>query len=190
MSFQRHVSINRALRGFFVKRLVGRAFSDQDKNRRQPPRRPAFKTRERERGWVGRETARVRDRKLSPLPSLLPTLSSLLASLRPLFSASSSERWTFTRQRSACRCAAIIAYCERKLSLGDNLSNSRTINAKFGEKATGGALFNAADKSRRADHGALLLTQRDPRSSSYVKSIFRSVSLCEAELAQYSRFVD
>lgn len=62
------------------------------------------------------EREKERDRKLSPLPSLLPTLSSLLFSLPPLFCR--GNRWTFTRQRSAFRCAAIIVYCERKLSLG------------------------------------------------------------------------
>lgn len=79
-------------------------FSVEDKNRR----------------WVDvcSKREKERDRKLSPLPSLLPTLSSLFLSLPLLFCH--GNRWTFTQQRSTFRCAAIIAYCERKLSLGQS----------------------------------------------------------------------
>lgn len=97
-----------------------------------------------------------RDRKLSPLPSLLPTPSSLLSlflsfsfspspSLHPLSLARARggrRRWTFTRQRSAFRCAAMIAYCERENCRWDNPferppDRSRTIKpAKFGEKVS------------------------------------------------------
>lgn len=87
------------------------------------------------------EWEKERDRKLSPLPSLLPTLSSLLLSLPPLFCR--SNRRTFTRQRSAFRCAAIIAYCERKLSLGQSFRTAvgrragRTINTEVWRESGG-----------------------------------------------------
>jgi len=144
----------------FSKRLAGQAFSDEDKNRRQPPRGDG----ESERPEI---VASSLSASYSFLAPRFPSSSLLDASV---------ERWTFTRQRSACRCAAIIAYCERKLSLGNKLSNSRTINAKFGEKATG-ALFNAADKSRRGKSRRAASYATRSAIPSYVESIFRSVSL-------------
>lgn len=100
------------------------------------------------------EREKERDRKLSPLPSLLPTISSLLFSLPPLFRG---NRWTFTRQRSAFRCcAAIIVYCERKLSLGQTFRMAvghRSHNKRRSLARKWRWLFNA-DTSSVANHDA------------------------------------
>lgn len=100
---------------------------------------------------------RKRDRKLSPLPSLLPLFphsSSLSLSLPPLFCR--GNRWTFTRQRSAFRCAAIIAYCERKLSLGQSF---QTAAGRYNKRRSLARkwrwLFNAVASSV-ANHDAFL----------------------------------
>lgn len=80
--------------------------------------------------------------------------SLLLLSLPPLFCR--GNRWTFTQQRSAFRCAAIIAYCERKLSLGQSF---QTAAGRYNKRRSLARkwrwLFNAVASSV-ANHDAFL----------------------------------